>query len=96
MALHQHVLLQDRESKKWSIKGQIMAIRPNSRSYVVRTEDGTYLRGIRFVKADDREKAFRVVSAESRSALPSGMRSTRSSKASKKVTWSNLAPEVVA
>ena len=46
-------------------------------------------------EADAREKVFRVVSAGSRLALCSGMRSTRSSQAKKRVTWSSLAPEVV-
>ena len=46
MALHQNVLLQDRDSKIWSIRGKIMAIQPNGRSYIVRTDTGTYLRGI--------------------------------------------------
>ena len=76
-------------------KGQIMAIRPNERSYVVRTESGTFLRDIRFVKADARDEVFRVVSAGSRPALCSGMRTARSSHARKKVTWSSLPPVVV-
>ena len=95
MALHQHVLLQDRESKEWSIKGQIRAIRPIGRSYVVRTESGTFLRGIRFVKPDVRAEVFRVVSAGSRPALCSGISTARSSQARKKVTCSSSPPEVV-
>ena len=94
MALHQHVLLQDRESKEWSINGQIMAIRPNGRSYVVRTESGTFLRGIRFVKPDARAEAFSIVSAE-RTALRSGIRTARSGEARKRVTWSSLPPKMV-
>ena len=31
MALHQHVLLQDIETKEWTIKGQVVSIRPNGR-----------------------------------------------------------------
>ena len=68
MALQKNLLLQDRETKMWSIKGQIMSIRPNGGSYVVRTEDITYLLGIQFIKADSREHAFVVMSAQSRKA----------------------------
>ena len=62
---------------------------------VVKTENGTYLRGIRFIKADYTEQALVVVSAPSREARPSCMRSSVSSKrGSKRVTF-DLAPEIV-
>ena len=52
MSMHQDVRLQDRDPKLWSIKGKIVAIRPSGKSYIVRTKAGTYLRGMRFIKAD--------------------------------------------
>ena len=101
MALHQNVLLQDRESKQWSIKGQVVAIRPNGCSYVIQTENGTYLRGMRFVKATPSADMFFVVSAGKkqlgklvRPALSSGM-SRGASKPKKQVRWSTLPLEVV-
>ena len=96
MALHQHVLLQDRETKEWTIKGQVVSIRLNGR--VIQTANGTYLRFIRFVKAAENAEVFRVVSAgrklSVRPALSSGMLKG-SSKAKKRVTWSNLPLKVV-
>ena len=89
MALHQNILLQDRESKLWSIRDQIMSIRPNEHSYVVKTKSGTYLRGIRFIKADNTEQVLVVISAPSKPSRPSCIR-----RSSKRVTF-DLAPEFV-
>ena len=99
MSLHQNVLLQDRESKQWLIKGRVVAIRQNGRSYVIQTENGTYLRGMRFVKAALSAYVFLVVSAGKqqlgklvRPALSSGI--SRASKPKKRVRRSVPLSEV--
>ena len=99
MALHQNVLLQDRDSKLWSIRGQIMSIFPNGRSYVVRTENGTYLRGIRFIKPDKSESSERVLvvmsAPSSAASRPSCMKAPdRARRCSKRVTF-NSTPQFV-
>ena len=68
-----------------------MAIRPNGRSYIVKTDTGTYLRGIRFIKADPAEgpeKVLLVVSAPSSGAgLVSCMKADRVRRPTRKVTF---------
>ena len=56
--------------------GEFPEYQPNGQSYISQ----------RFVKADARAEVFSVVSAGSRPALCSGMHTTRSSQARKKVT----------
>ena len=37
MALHQNVLLQDRDTKLWCIKGKVMAVITSGWSYIIKT-----------------------------------------------------------
>ena len=76
--------LQDRDTKLWTLRGKVVAIRPSGKSYIVRTRTGNYLRGMRFIKADKTEgpeQVFKVVmSATSPGAgLVSCMKAARSS-----------------
>ena len=91
MALHQNVLLQDRDTKLWCIKGKVMAIRPNGRYYIVKTEPSTYLRGMQFIKADlteSLESVLAVVSATCRGAGPvSCMKAVHPRRPRRKVTF---------
>ena len=63
--MHLLVLMQDQQTKFWSIRGKVVAIRPSGKSYIVRTKNGNYLRGIRYIKVDPGDHAaFIVLSAE--------------------------------
>ena len=77
LAMDQDVLLQDQQTRLWSIKGRIVQVRPSGKSYIVRTDNGRYLRSIKFIKPDpaaDRHAAYIVVSAESTEKLTSALK----------------------
>ena len=77
LAMHQSVLMQDQKTKLWSISGKVVAIRPSGKSYIVRTKNGTYLRGIRYIKVDRSgadHAAFIVLSAKNEGNLVSCMK----------------------
>ena len=80
LEMHQDVFLQDQQTKLWSIRGQIVQIRPSGKSYVVRTNNGRFLRGIKYIKADPagaQYAAFVVLSAESREKFTSCLKRER-------------------
>ena len=68
-----------------------MAIRPSGKSYIVRTKAGTYLRGIKYIKADHSgsEQAFTVMSAHNEGSLVSCMKAqaVRPGTARRRVTF---------
>ena len=90
MALHQDVLLQDRNTKQWYIyKGQGGLNQTKWLIiYVVETDMGTYLGGIKFIKAVKSAAVYMVESANeeqhSKSLLSQGLPQARSSKAVKR------------
>ena len=54
---NQKVWLQDKDSKRWSIKGRIRECRPHGKSYIVETESGSlFLRNRKWLKPRGEER----------------------------------------
>ena len=50
LAMGSQVLMRDRRTGKWDIEAEVVGIRNGGRSYVVKSNDTLYLRGIKWIK----------------------------------------------